>query len=238
MSGTKRAGIGKRQRFRILQRCGFRCHYCGRPAGEVVLEIDHIIAVANGGTSDDANLVAACYDCNRGKSASVVVQPGASFLGWLRGQRLRDDWIGDLADDEGRAPLNDPASYRELCAGLRARHACREAIHAAWHAWREYRRGGLPTRATRAIQAANRRAVRANATDGSCLWLKRGRWCAGAFTPYGETGERRIDDDDLRLPTEAERAEKFRRLQEFMARMGEPVPEGAREIGDVIWRER
>jgi hypothetical protein len=34
----------------------------------VILEIDHIIPVVDGGTNDRANLVTACFDCNRGKS--------------------------------------------------------------------------------------------------------------------------------------------------------------------------
>lgn len=60
--------IGLRLRYRILERDGFACRYCGRKPPEVELHIDHVIAVANGGSTDDANLVTACADCNLGKS--------------------------------------------------------------------------------------------------------------------------------------------------------------------------
>lgn len=41
------------------------CDYCGGPANTV----DHVVAVARGGTSDRANLVPACWPCNRSKGA-------------------------------------------------------------------------------------------------------------------------------------------------------------------------
>ena len=53
----------QRTRERILARDGYRCCYCGGPA-EVV---DHIINRAHGGNDDDANLAAACRDCNERK---------------------------------------------------------------------------------------------------------------------------------------------------------------------------
>lgn len=63
----KREPISKKTRFNIFTRDGFKCQYCGRSAGEVVLEIDHIIPVVEGGTNDPLNLTTACFDCNRGK---------------------------------------------------------------------------------------------------------------------------------------------------------------------------
>lgn len=59
--------ISRRKRFEILERDGFQCGYCGRPASESVLEVDHIVARSRGGTDDPSNLVSACFDCNRGK---------------------------------------------------------------------------------------------------------------------------------------------------------------------------
>lgn len=61
--------IGKTQRFRILNRDGFRCQLCGRSPGEhsIVLEVDHKISRADGGTNHDDNLHSTCFDCNRGK---------------------------------------------------------------------------------------------------------------------------------------------------------------------------
>ncbi len=68
MPRTKRKPIGLRTRFAVLQAGGFCCHYCGRRAGpNVVLQIDHRLPVAAGGTNERANLVASCTACNQGK---------------------------------------------------------------------------------------------------------------------------------------------------------------------------
>lgn len=63
----ERKPIPKSVRFEVFKRDMFTCQYCGRKAPEVVLEIDHIIPVAEGGTNDFVNLVTSCMDCNRGK---------------------------------------------------------------------------------------------------------------------------------------------------------------------------
>lgn len=56
-------------RFRILKRDGFACQYCGgKPADGYELHVDHIVAIANGGTSTEQNLITACSLCNIGKS--------------------------------------------------------------------------------------------------------------------------------------------------------------------------
>jgi len=55
-------------RFRIFQRDGFQCRYCGRKPPEVVLHIDHIHPVSKGGENDPTNYATACSDCNWGKS--------------------------------------------------------------------------------------------------------------------------------------------------------------------------
>lgn len=67
-----RIAISKRLRFEILRRDDSTCRYCGRSAPNVILEIDHIIPVKLGGTNDLLNLVAACHDCNSGKSARAL----------------------------------------------------------------------------------------------------------------------------------------------------------------------
>lgn len=65
-------GIGLRKRFRILNRDGFRCRYCGTSAGSDALEVDHVVARSAGGSDDDANLVTSCFPCNRGKRMDPV----------------------------------------------------------------------------------------------------------------------------------------------------------------------
>lgn len=59
-------------RFRILKRDGYRCQMCGRNAKDhgAILEVDHIVPRAKGGTDDPTNLWTLCFDCNRGKRDS------------------------------------------------------------------------------------------------------------------------------------------------------------------------
>lgn len=57
-----------RTRFEVLKRDNFTCRYCGGKSPEVVLEVDHILPLCEGGTDDPLNLTAACWACNRGKS--------------------------------------------------------------------------------------------------------------------------------------------------------------------------
>lgn len=63
-----RTPIGQRLRFEIFKRDGFRCIYCGADANQTLLHVDHVKAVAEGGTNAPENLVTACRDCNGGKS--------------------------------------------------------------------------------------------------------------------------------------------------------------------------
>jgi 5-methylcytosine-specific restriction endonuclease McrA len=64
------SGLDPRYRQRILQRDGFRCVYCGTTEG--TLEVDHIVARANGGTSKSDNLATACRPCNLAKSDKTL----------------------------------------------------------------------------------------------------------------------------------------------------------------------
>ena len=68
-----RKGISKKLRFEIFKRDGFACQYCGSTPPSVVLEVDHITAVANGGDNNPDNLVCACFNCNRGKAANSLL---------------------------------------------------------------------------------------------------------------------------------------------------------------------
>lgn len=66
MAGRKPLSL--KTRFEVLKRDQFTCQYCGRSAPEVVLEVDHIVPVADGGDNSMFNLVTSCYECNHGKS--------------------------------------------------------------------------------------------------------------------------------------------------------------------------
>lgn len=62
--------ISRALRFQVLRRDQYRCHYCGATAAEAKLTVDHVTAVALGGTDTADNLVTACEPCNGGKSAT------------------------------------------------------------------------------------------------------------------------------------------------------------------------
>lgn len=64
-----RKPISKKLRFEVFKRDNFTCQYCGRMAPDVILQVDHINPVSNGGTNDILNLVTSCFECNNGKGA-------------------------------------------------------------------------------------------------------------------------------------------------------------------------
>lgn len=66
--------VSVRVRFEVLKRDNFTCKYCGQKSPAVVLEVDHIIPVCEGGSDDPINLVAACWECNRGKSGKPLTE--------------------------------------------------------------------------------------------------------------------------------------------------------------------
>jgi hypothetical protein len=69
----ERQSVSKKLRFDVFKRDGFTCQYCGtHPSETVVLEIDHVRPVADGGGSEIDNLVTACFACNRGKGADLL----------------------------------------------------------------------------------------------------------------------------------------------------------------------
>lgn len=63
----KRKSLSKKLRFEIFKRDKFKCQYCGKSSPDVLLEVDHIKPVVEGGDNSDINLITACFDCNRGK---------------------------------------------------------------------------------------------------------------------------------------------------------------------------
>lgn len=78
--------VSKRLRYEVLRRDNHACRYCGHSAPEVQLAVDHVVPVALGGRDDPSNLVAACRDCNAGKSAS---SPDAPLVADVQADALR-----------------------------------------------------------------------------------------------------------------------------------------------------
>lgn len=67
-----RKSISKTIRFEVFKRDQFSCQYCGAKAPEVVLHLDHIHPVAEGGGNEIMNLLTACASCNGGKGARLL----------------------------------------------------------------------------------------------------------------------------------------------------------------------
>lgn len=69
-----RERIPNRVRHAVFQKDGYRCRECNRSKEDgAILEIDHIVPVAKGGTNDISNLQTLCKECNRGKYTDVWV---------------------------------------------------------------------------------------------------------------------------------------------------------------------
>jgi hypothetical protein len=64
--------LSVRTRFEVFKRDRFACQYCGGVPPKVLLEVDHIVPRAAGGSDDLDNLTTACWDCNRGKSDRLL----------------------------------------------------------------------------------------------------------------------------------------------------------------------
>lgn len=152
--------VGKRLRYEVLRRDNHACRYCGATAPGAELTIDHVVPTALGGTDEPSNLVAACRDCNAGKSASspdapLVDQVREDVLRWREAMALaaqvdhlewderderrldfHDAWVSWTYESGGRRvpldlPVDWPASIdRFVAAGLTGRDL-REAIDQA-----------------------------------------------------------------------------------------------------------
>jgi hypothetical protein len=66
--GGVRQGIPVEVKRAVWQRCGGRCVECG---GDSLLEFDHVIPLAMGGSDGERNLQLLCAECNRSKGASL-----------------------------------------------------------------------------------------------------------------------------------------------------------------------
>jgi hypothetical protein len=67
--------IPKRLRYEVLRRDNFTCRYCGAKAPDVKITVDHVMPDVLEGPTKASNLVAACSDCNSGKSSTIPDAP-------------------------------------------------------------------------------------------------------------------------------------------------------------------
>ena len=67
-----RKAIPLKIRFEVFKRDSFTCQYCGQEAPNIVLNVDHINPVKNGGDNNILNLITSCFGCNNGKRAILL----------------------------------------------------------------------------------------------------------------------------------------------------------------------
>ncbi len=96
--------VSKRLRYEVLRRDNHACRYCGRTAPAVPLTVDHVVPTALGGSDEPQNLVAACVECNSGKSATP---PGAPLVADVAQDAVR--WARAMA-----AATADHVAEREV----------------------------------------------------------------------------------------------------------------------------
>lgn len=121
---TERVALGTRTRFEVFKRDSFTCQYCGRAAPDIVLNVDHIKPVAEGGTNDLVNLITSCFSCNSGKSDiplddSSAVSKQKRQLDELQERRtqleMMMEWHRGLIHIEADAAGEAAKLYHELC---------------------------------------------------------------------------------------------------------------------------
>lgn len=112
--------VSKRLRYEILRRDNHACRYCGGVAPDVVLTVDHVTPTALGGSDAPENLVAACRDCNSGKTS---VSPDAPLVADVSQKAV--EWGAAIA------------RWNALQATRRIdRDDYVEVFDQAWHRWR------------------------------------------------------------------------------------------------------
>jgi hypothetical protein len=107
-----RQAIKKSVRFEVFKRDSFSCQYCGAKSPDVVLEVDHIKPVAEGGDNSILNLVTACRACNAGKSDKALSDCAAVEKARAQAEELEErrqqlemiaQWHLSLVDIESQA---------------------------------------------------------------------------------------------------------------------------------------
>lgn len=111
--------ISKRLRYEVLRRDDHTCRYCGAKAPDVEITVDHVVPKALGGSDDPSNLVAACRDCNSGKTSST---PDAPLLADVADKAL--EWAQAMRQAQA-----------QMLADVEARSRNRDQFLESWNSW-------------------------------------------------------------------------------------------------------
>lgn len=139
--------VSKRLRYEILRRDEYACRYCGGHAPAVRLTIDHVVPVALGGADEASNLVAACADCNAGKTSaspdqSLVAQVSDDAFRWARAMALAAQRAADQRNERWAALTEFDELWQSFFAG--AKTVGDHFRPPSWEAsWRRFTEAGL-----------------------------------------------------------------------------------------------
>ena len=128
-------------RAQIRERAQDRCGYCQSPQQYVLglLELDHIIPIAKGGTDAEDNLWLACRLCNGFKGMQTHARdPGTSRRVRLFNPRRQRGARHFLWSDDGTRIIGRTACGRATVVALQLNHVIammvrREWVAAGWH---------------------------------------------------------------------------------------------------------
>lgn len=101
-------------RYEVLERDHFQCQTCGQYAPNVQLQVDHIIADADGGTDDIGNLQTMCFACNQGKSGLWMRRNHQARVNVGGHHKSRVPTLADLIEERVKEPMTAMAIAR-LC---------------------------------------------------------------------------------------------------------------------------
>lgn len=93
-----RKPLSKRTRFEVFKRDLFICQYCGKRPPAVVLHVDHIVPVSDGGNNRVDNLITSCADCNLGKSNVPLTAVAPSRAAAIKMAREAEEQIAAYSD--------------------------------------------------------------------------------------------------------------------------------------------
>jgi hypothetical protein len=82
-------------RFTVLERDEFACQYCGAKAPDVILHVDHLVAVSKGGITSPENLITSCEACNIGKGGADLLYVPDHIIdragnAYMRGRAMKE----------------------------------------------------------------------------------------------------------------------------------------------------
>jgi 5-methylcytosine-specific restriction endonuclease McrA len=77
---AKTRTLSTARRAEIYQRDQKKCYICDTPLTIKQIELDHIIPIVLGGSSDPSNIACSCRPCNRSKGSKVGLKQIAKLL--------------------------------------------------------------------------------------------------------------------------------------------------------------